>query len=229
MAIFVSLSGGIRLFEIDTEQEPDTFTPQEYSPPASEPVHGILSLGVTVCGCISLFQFEPEIGFAIITENSSKSIVAPTYRPIITEDEQYYLVTEEAMAEPTKISELTPAVVNDIIANLSTAEIVISLDIGSGYASYKLDFNSLIDVLKTAINTGKLDIVMSGNGGTNSTLVGTSILDAELNEQNIAILAAIPMSGEQGLYVNTATGDYEVYNMGDDLTGSALKIIYSKG
>lgn len=227
MATFVTISGG-RLFQIDTEQEPVIVTPSAPSAPAAQTtVSGSLSVAKNDCGCIAIFQIFYDYGGALITEASTSNINSPDLQPFVTEDGLFYIITEQSdMADPVKVSELTEAAVNDIVANLDTAEILLSLDTGAGYVTYKLTFEDLIDVIKTAITTGKLTITMVGSSGTSATLVGKNILDAELNEQNIAILSAVPVSGEQGLYVNTATGAYEIYNVGDT-TGLTLKIIYS--
>lgn len=190
----------------------------------------IIAVGKGVnCGCLTLLQqtFDVE-GGAIITETSSSNPLSSSFEPLVTEDELYYLVPENYtdMSDPIKITELTAASANDVAANLSTSQVVLSLNTGSGYTSLKLSFTDLITVIKANIYGNKFTVTMSGNSGQSDDLIGVVITDAELNGVNISILSAVPLSGEQGVYVDTVTGDYEVYNISDDLTGSILKLIY---
>ena len=190
----------------------------------------IIAVGKGVhCGCLTLIQqtFDVE-GGAIITEASSSNPLSGNYKPFVTEDEQYYFVPENYtdMSDPIKVTELTATDAATIASNLATAQISLSLDTGSGYGSFKLSFSELVDLMKTYIYGNKLVVTMSGVTGQNDNLIDVVITDAELNSQNISVLSSIPMSGEQGVYVDTSTGDYTVYNISDDLTGSILKLIY---
>lgn len=231
MAKFVSVSGGMSLIQVDTEAElsnPDTSA--SFTVAAPIPLQGKIAVGSAKCGCLALFQLSLDYEHALVTETSSKDINSESFQPIYTEDGLYYIIVQGSyMAEPIYITELDPATVNNIVANKDTAQIILSLNTGTGYQSLRLTFTQLIDVIKTAITTGVLNIVVSGVSGTEATLISTNIIDAELNGQNLDILASIPVSGEQGLYVNTLTGAYEIYNIGTDLSGAKLKIIYSKG
>lgn len=228
MAKFVAYTGG-RLIEVDTEApvtQPDTSA--SYTVTATPAIGGLVSVGVAKCGCLTLIQIPLNYNGAIISEDSSKNPEDEDFYPIVSESGAFYVINEDnSMSSPKKITEFTQATVNNIVSNLDTADILISLDTGGGYESYKLNFEQLIDVIKTAIQTGVLEITMSGVSGTSVTLIDKNILDAELNEQNIPVLSSVPVSGEQGVYVNTSSGAYEVYNMGTDLTGAKLKLIYS--
>jgi hypothetical protein len=224
MSTFVGLSGGMRLFQIDTEIAPVTITPDTpFTPAATDVASGNLSVASTECGCLSLFQIFVPFGGALVTENSSLNPNAVAFYPIITEDGLYYIITENStMADPIKISELTEGNLATIIANSDNVEMMLSY---SG-ESYKFNFGDLISFMKSYILTSKHEVTLAGATGQSNSLINRQILDAELNEQNIAVLPAIPVLGEQGLYVNSVTGDYELYNMGDP-AGLNLKIIYS--
>lgn len=178
------------------------------------------------CGCLKIYRIDSGIDYegAVITEPSSSNPESEDYQPLISEDGLYYFVPEQfnAMSDPIKVSELVEGDLSTIIANADDVEMLLS------YAgeSYKFNFGNLISFMKSYILTSKHEVTMAGVTGQSNSLINREILDAELNEQNIAILSAIPVDGSQGLYVNTGTGAYEIYNMGDTDTAK-LKIIYS--
>lgn len=188
----------------------------------------VVNVSKTPCGCLYVFQKDvPLIDVAFITEQSSTNILAPDYQPIFTEDGAFYIVPEnyESMADPKKVTELD-ALLAASVSNLNNAQVLLSFDDGGGYDSYKMSLTQFLAFVKTYIYTNILSVTMSGNTGQSDNLIDARILDGELNGQNINILAAIPVSGEQGVYVDTSTGDYEVYNLGT-VTGAKLKITYS--
>lgn len=178
------------------------------------------------CGCLKIYRIDSGIDYegAVITEPSSTDPESEDYQPLISEDGLYYFVPEQfnAMSDPIKVSELAAGDLSTIIANADDVEMLLSY---SG-ESYKFNFGQLISFMKSYILTSKHEVTMSGVTGQSNSLIGRQILDIELNEQDLAILTAIPVDGSQGMYVNTATGEYEVYNMGDTTTAK-LKIIYS--
>lgn len=64
---------------------------------------------IGTCVCVRLFKrYEPMRG-AIITEDSNKNIWSDGYKPILSENGEYYLTPEDYtdMSEPKKISELS--------------------------------------------------------------------------------------------------------------------------
>jgi len=173
-------------------------------------------------GCLKVYRIEQDVDYegALISETSGDNPFLAGYQPFITEDGLNYLVPEDfdSMSEPIKVSELTEGNLATIIANADDVEMLLSYN----GESLKFNFGDLISFMKSYILTSKHQVTMSGVTGQSNSLISRDILDATLNEQDIVILSAVPVSGEQGIYVDTATGDYEVYNLGDT-NGAKLK------
>lgn len=131
------------------------------------------------CGCVKLYQTDAvEYDGAIITETSAESPINPQYQPIITEDEQYYIVPEDfnPMSIPIKVSELDAADVATIIANAADVDMLLSYD----GQSYKFAFTDLITFVK-AINENLIFNVTIGADGNTFT-------SADIDNREVAFI-----------------------------------------